>query len=388
MAAVNILYDVGSRDEEISRTGFAHLFEHLMFGGSARVANFDAELQKAGGSNNAFTSPDITNYYDVLPASNLETAFWLEADRMDLLNFSERSLEVQRKVVCEEFKEHYINRPYGDHWHKLMALSYKKHPYQWPTIGLELSHIEDASLEDVKDFFYRYYRPNNAILVVSGGVKEQEVLKLAEKWFGPIPSGPQLHRNLPKEPEQNAARFDEVRAKVPVDAFYKAYHMSARRDEKFYAGDLISDILSGGESGRLQQKLVKEKELFSNIDAYITSSLDEGLLVVEGHFAAGVDREKAMSAVQEELNLISNQLVSDEELEKVRNQSEASEAFNLTSILSKAMKLAYYELLDDAARINTEVGHYRAVEAVDIQREAQSILKEENSNTLFYLSES
>jgi predicted Zn-dependent peptidase len=386
MAAVNVLYDVGSRDEDPSRTGFAHLFEHLMFGGSANVPNFDAELQKAGGRNNAFTSPDITNYYDTLPAKNLEVALWLEADRMNLLDFSERSLEVQRKVVCEEFKEHYINQPYGDLWHKLMALTYQDHPYRWPTIGQKLEHVEDAVLDDVRAFFFKHYRPNQAILSVAGGVKADEVFQLAEKWFGGIQNGESYKRALPKERDQKEGRELTVEANVPVDVLYRAYHMCSRNDAKYAATDLVSDVLSGGESARLHRELVKEQKLFTDVDAYITASMDAGLFIVEGKYAEGVDRKKANKALDVELDRIREEKVSEHELTKVRNQSESTESFGNVSVLNKAMKLGYYQLLGDPNGINTEIENYRKVQAEDIQEMAREVLRPENCSTLNYLS--
>ncbi len=386
MAAVNILYDVGARDEDPGRTGFAHLFEHLMFGGSAGVPEFDTVLQKAGGNNNAYTTNDLTNYYDVLPAANLETAFWLEADRMNLLDFSERSLDVQRKVVCEEFKEHYINQPYGDVWHKLRALVYTKHPYRWPTIGLELSHVEQASLDDVRNFFFRFYRPNNAILAVAGGIKTSRVIELAEKWFGGIESSQPNSRSLPQEPLQTAPRQLTVEAEVPVDVLYRAWPMCERRHADYHATDLLSDLLSAGESGRLHRRLVMENELFSDLEAYVTGSFDQGLFVVEGKFAEGVDRAEAEAALDEELERMRREPVSAEEVEKARNQSEAYEAFGNVNVLGKAMKLAYYELLGDAALVNEEIEHYRRVTAADIQRVAADVLHPERANTMHYLA--
>ena len=386
MAAVNVLYDVGARDEDPNRTGFAHLFEHLMFGGSANVPEFDTVLQKAGGNNNAYTTNDLTNYYDVLPAANLETAFWLEADRMNLLDFSERSLYVQRKVVCEEFKEHYINQPYGDVWHKLRALVYTKHPYRWPTIGLELAHVEEASLDDVRNFFYRFYRPNNAILAVAGGVKTGEVLKLAEKWFGAIEPGQPNYRALPVEPIQTAPRSLTVEADVPVDVLYRAWPMCDRRHKDYHATYLLSDLLSAGDSGRLHRRMVMQNEMFSDLEAYVTGSFDQGLFVVEGKFAEGVDRETAEAALEAELQNVCNTLVSPEEVEKARNQSEAYEAFGNVNVLGKAMKLAFYELLGNAALVNEEIEHYRKVTAEDIQRVAADVLNPDRVSTMHYLS--
>jgi predicted Zn-dependent peptidase len=287
MAVVNVIYNVGAKDESPEKTGFAHLFEHLMFGGSINIPEYDEPLQKAGGENNAFTTNDLTNYYCQLPAENIETAFWLESDRMLSLAFGKKSLEVQRKVVCEEFKEHYINKPYGDVWHKMRALAYTTHPYQWMTIGKELKHVEDATLEDVKGFFFKHYTPCNAILVVAGNITTEQVKLLTEKWFGSIPSGEKYQRSLPQEPKQTAPRKLEVKANVPLDAFYKCWHIYPRLDDRYYVADLITEIMSGGGSSRLYQSLVKEKQLFSNIECFHFGSTDAGLLAIEGKLVKG-----------------------------------------------------------------------------------------------------
>ncbi len=384
LAAFNLLYNVGARDETEDKTGFAHLFEHLMFGGSKNIPSFDEPLQRAGGENNAFTSNDITNYYETLPAHNLETAFWLESDRMLELDFEGRALEVQRKVVSEEFKEHYINQPYGDVWHKLRALAYTTHTYKWPTIGKELSHIENATIDDVKKFFFKNYRPNNAILVVAGNVEVSEVKRLAEKYFGNIPSNPTIEKNIPAEPKQTEERKLEVRADVPLDALYKVYHMPGRLDIRYYPVDLLSDILSAGKSSRLYQSLVKEKKLFSEISAYITGSIDPGLFVFEGKLVKGVKMQDAETALQEEINLIIEAGVDSVELEKVKNRVESQIEFAEMEVLHKAMSLAYAELLGDADLVNTEKDLYRKVTAAEIQNEAKSILQKENCSTLYY----
>lgn len=384
MAVVNVLYDVGARDEDPRQTGFAHLFEHLMFGGSVNIPEYDEPLQMAGGENNAYTTNDLTNYYIELPAENLETAFWLESDRMLSLAFSEKSLEVQRKVVTEEFKEHYINKPYGDVWHKMRELAYTAHPYRWMTIGKELKHIEDAKLDDVKSFFFRHYRPVNAILVVAGNVKEAQVKELAEKWFGDIPSGEPYVRHLPAEPVQDAAHFLEIKSKVPLDALYKAYHMPSRLDPKYYAADLVSDVLSGGGSSRLHQVLVKEKKLFSNIDCYHFGSLDAGLMAIEGKLVKGVKMKDAEKAVEEELVKLCNERIPERELQKVKNRVESMLAFEDMGLLSRANNLAFYELIGDAADMNTEFAKYEAVTVSDIQEQARAIFSPNNANTIHY----
>ena len=386
MAVVNVMYDVGARDEDPSRTGFAHLFEHLMFGGSVNIPVYDEPLQMAGGENNAYTTSDLTNYYIQLPAENLETAFWLESDRMLSLAFTENSLEVQRKVVCEEFKEHYLNKPYGDVWLKLRELAFEVHPYRWMTIGKELSHIENASLQDVKDFFFKHYRPVNAILVVAGNVTVEKVKELAEKWFGPIESGKKYTRQLPEEPKQTIAKKLEVHANVPLDAFYKAWHIYPRMDHRYYVSDLITEILGGGGSSRLFQSLVKEKKLFSNIECYHFGTVDSGLLAIEGKLVKGVDIKDAEAAVNEELEKLKSSKVASSELDKVKNKTESMMAFEDMTLMNRAGSLAFYELMGDAALMNTELDRYQKVTVEDIYEESNNIFREENSSTMWYLS--
>ncbi|HMT73561.1 MAG TPA: pitrilysin family protein [Chitinophagaceae bacterium] len=387
MAVMNIMYDVGARDEDPNRTGFAHLFEHLMFGGSVNIPNYDEPLQMAGGENNAYTTNDLTNYYIQLPAENLETAFWLESDRMLSLAFGEKSLDVQRKVVCEEFKEHYLTKPYGDVWHKMRELAYTTHPYKWMTIGKELSHIENAQLEDVKNFFFKHYRPVNAVLVVAGNVTTEKVKELAEKWFGDIPSGEKYVRSLPPEPEQTVERRSEIKAKVPLDALYKCWHMGSRLDNSYHATDLLTDILSGGGSSRLYQTLVKEKKLFSNIECHHFGSTDAGLVVIEGKLVKGVKIEDAENAVEEELEKMKAALVGENELQKVKNKTESMITFEDMSVMSRANSLAYYEILGDAAWMNDELDKYAAVTTQDILEQSRKIFRKENCNTIYYLAE-
>lgn len=386
MAVVNVLYDVGARDENPSKTGFAHLFEHLMFGGSIHIPDYDEPLQRAGGDNNAYTTNDLTNYYCQLPAQNIETAFWLESDRMLSLAFSEKSLAVQRKVVCEEFREHYINKPYGDVWKHMRELAYTVHPYQWMTIGKELSHVENAHIDDVKNFFFKHYRPVNAILVVAGNVKTEEIKRLAEKWFGPIEMGEKYIRCLPKEPIQDQARRKTIEANVPLDAFVKTWHMDARLEKGYYAADLITEILGGGASSRLYQALVKEQKLFSNLDCYHFGSMDAGLLTIEGKLVKGVDINKAEQAITEQLQQLQEHLVPIAELTKVKNKTESVIAFEDMSIMSRASSLAMYELLGDASLMNTELDKYQEINSQDIQQYSKNIFRESNSNTLHYLA--
>ena len=386
MAVINVLYDVGARDEDPEKTGFAHLFEHLMFGGSKNIPVYDEPLQVAGGENNAYTTNDLTNYYCQLPAENIETAFWLESDRMLKLAFSKKSLEVQRKVVCEEFKEHYINKPYGDVWHKLRTLVYTTHPYKWMTIGASLKHVEDATLQDVKDFFKKHYNPANAILTVAGNINIAQVKELAEKWFAPIPAGEKYDRNLPAEPKQTVPRMLEVKADVPLDALYKCWHIYPRTDERYYTADLISDILSGGGSSRLYQALVKEQQLFSNIDCYHMGSTDAGIMVIEGKLVKGVDIKKAEVAVKKEIKKLQKKGITKIELEKVKNKTESSLAFEDMSLMNRASSIAMYELLGDADLMNKELDKYHAVTAENIREQAEIIFNENNCSTMYYMS--
>jgi len=386
MAVLNILYDVGAKDESPDKTGFAHLFEHLMFGGSVNIEDFETPLQIAGGENNAFTTNDFTNYYVQLPAENIETAFWLESDRMLSLAFSEKSLEVQRKVVCEEFKEHYINKPYGDVWFKLRELAYKQHPYRWMTIGKELSHIENAKLKDVKNFFFKHYCPANAVVAVAGNIKTSQVKELAEKWFGSIPGGEKYIRNLPQEPAQNEARKMEVKSDVPLDALYKAYHMASRNEDGYYYAELITEVLGGGNSSRLHQSLVKEKKLFSNIECNQTGSVDAGLVVIEGRLIKGVDMIEADKAIDEEIEKMRTKKIEEKELTKVKNKTESAILFEDMSLMNRAASLAIYELLGDANMMNTELARYQSVTAEQMLTESRKIFDEKNSSTLYYYS--
>ena len=384
IVAFNLLYNVGARDEDENKTGFAHLFEHLMLGGSINIPNFDEPLQFVGGDNNAFTSNDITNYYITLPKNNLETAFWLDSDRMLSLAFTEKSLEVQRQVVIEEFKQNYLNQPYGDVWLLLRPLAYQNHPYKWATIGKEISHIENATMQDVKDFFYKHYLPNNAILSVAGDVDIAEIKKLAEKWFGNIPSGNVAKRKLPIEPKQKEERRLSVERDVPANAIYKAYHMCKKTDDDFYATDLLSDLLSLGNSSRLYQALVKEQKLFSEISAYVMGSFDYGLFIINGNLQDNVSFEIAEKAIERELTKIKETLVQAKELEKVKNKIISTLLFSETSVLNKAMNLAISELLGDANDVNTEEEKYMKVTPEDIKQIANKILVPTNCSTLIY----
>jgi len=385
VVTLNILYNVGAKDEDPELTGFAHLFEHLMFGGSVNIPKYDEPLQKVGGENNAFTNNDITNYYLSIPKENIETAFWIESDRMLDLAFSEKSLEVQRNVVIEEFNQRYLNQPYGDLWLMLRPLVYKVHPYQWATIGKEISHIENAKMEDVKAFYRKYYNPNNAIMVVAGDVDLEEIKKLSQKWFGPIEKGAEFERSIPQEPKQTEPRFLQVERDVPVNAIFKVYHMCGRQDSDYHATDLLSDILANGKSSRLYQKLVKEKALFSSIQAYISGDIHPGMFVFAGYLSDGISPDEADKALELEVNRLINEGLDEGELQKVKNKIESVLTFSDISTLDRAMNLAYHELLGDANNINSELDKYQAVNADDIKRVAKEVLQHKNSTTLYYL---
>ncbi|MCS7018031.1 MAG: pitrilysin family protein [Cytophagales bacterium] len=382
--AMNLLYDVGSRDEHPEKTGFAHLFEHLMFGGSAHIPQYDEPLQRAGGENNAFTTTDITNYYLVLPAANIEVGFWLESDRMLALSFEPDVLEVQRKVVIEEYKQRYLNQPYGDAWLRLRPMAYKVHPYQWATIGKDISHIENATMDDVKAFFYAYYRPNNAILAVAGNVKTEQIKRLAQKWFEPIPVGNVPARKLPCEPQQTEARIQHVEANVPVSALYKAWHMCERLAPQFYATDLLNDVLGRGKSSRLYRTLVEERRLLTSVSASITGSIDSGLFVISAKPAENVSLEQAEQAILEVIAELQTELLPEEELQKVKNQAETTLIFSEMEVLNRAMNLAYGALLGNPNLVNEQAEHIQAVSVEDIRQVAQQILHPNNCSTLYY----
>ena len=386
MVALNILYNVGARDEHPEHTGFAHLFEHLMFGGSVNIPDYDMPLQLAGGENNAWTKNDITNYYRTVPRQNVETGFWLESDRMLSLDFSERSLEVQRGVVMEEFKQRCLNQPYGDVGHLLRPLAYQKHPYQWPTIGKDLSHVANATLEEVKAFFFRFYAPNNAILAVTGNISFEEAVELTEKWFGSVPRREVPVRNLPQEPEQTEERRLTVERNVPLDSLFMAYHMCDHRHPDYYVFDILSDVLSNGRSSRLNQHLVQEKQLFSSIDAYISGSVDAGLFHIAGKPSAGVSLELAEAAVRDELDRLQQELVDGQELEKVKNKFESTQIFGNINYMKVATNLAWFELLGKAEDLEKEVERYRSVTAMQLREVAQSAFRKENGVVLYYKS--
>jgi len=387
IVAFNVLYDVGAKDEQPDKTGFAHLFEHLMFGGSINIPRYDEPLQKAGGENNAFTSNDITNYYITLPKQNLEIAFWLESDRMLSLAFSPKSLDVQKNVVIEEFKQMFLNQPYGDVWLLLRPLAYKVHPYQWPTIGKDISHIENAKMKDVKAFYKKFYNPNNAILSIAGDVDIEKIKKLANKWFAPIKKDKKSLRKLPVEPEQKSPEKLTVKRNVPFHSIYKVFHTCSRRDKEFHTVDLLSDILSNGNSSRLHNELIKKQKLFSEINAFLTGGIENGLFVVSGKLIKGISMQKAEEAINTELDKIKNNTIEKNELQKVKNKIESTLVFSEMNVLNKDMNLAFAELLGDASLINKEIEKYLTVTKEQITKQANLIFRENNCSTLYYFAQ-
>jgi zinc protease len=386
LVAMNILYDVGSKDEDQSMTGVAHLFEHLMYCGSANIPDYDQPLQLAGGENNAFTNNDITDYYLTVPAENIETGFWLESDRMLEPAFSQRKLDIQKNVVIEEFKQRYLNQPFGDVMLLLRPMVYTRHPYRWPTIGMDISHLQKVTIEYVNDFFSSHYNPGNAILTLTGNIRPDTANDLATRWFGPIKGRISSARNLPQEPVQLQGRSLTVQRPVPSDALYKAWHMGARLSKDYYSLDLLTDLLAGGESGRLYNRLVREKNFFSEINAYITSDIEPGLIVFSGKLLKGIDIIQAENAVNETINELKDSIITNHELEKVKNKFESSTVLSNTSILNKALNLAMYELIGDPGLINMEVESYQAVSREMVRDAAEKYLNPQNCSTLYYLS--
>lgn len=384
LCVLNLLYKVGSRDENPDKTGFAHLFEHLMFGGSKNIEEFDTELQTAGGESNAFTSNDITNYYITLPANNIETGFWLESDRMLCLDINQKSLDVQKNVVIEEFKERYLNQPYGDVWLKILPLAYKVHPYNWATIGKNITHIENFEITEVKSFFENYYSPNNSILVVAGNVSLESCKVFCEKWFGSIEKKDTKHFDYLQEPRQTEPRSEHIYNDVPLDLLVKAYHMGGRMDPDYYVCDLLSDILGSGKSARFFNKLVKEKRMFSELDTYISGDADPGLFLIEGKLMKGVSFETAEAAINEELEYLKNHLIGETELTKVQNKTETNVRFGDVSVLNRAMKLAFAEFLGNIELVNTEIDEYLKVTPALLQDAAKNMFVETNCSTLYY----
>jgi len=387
MATTNILYDAGSRDEDPDATGFAHLFEHLMFEGTPRIPVFDVPVMMSGGENNAFTNNDITNYYITLPANNLETALWLESDRMRGLDLQEERLNNQKSVVTEEFRQRYLNQPYGDLLLLLRPLAYRVHPYRWSAIGMDITHIEKADSASARHFYDRFYTPSNAILSVAGNVDPDKVFSLAEKWFGDIPSGLPGNRNLPAEPEQDERRFLTVHRPVPSAHLVIAFHTGARNSRDFYILDLLTDILAGCDSARFPSILVRNKELFSDADIYLSGEADPGLVIFSGRVKDGVDILKAEEAVSYELGRLTAGNVTSEELEKARNRYESHRLMSYMSPANKAFNLAYHEVLGDVSGINTENEQYMSVTREEIADASQRTFRPQNSSVIHYLPE-
>ncbi|MCC8035472.1 MAG: insulinase family protein [Rikenellaceae bacterium] len=387
MAAVNIIYRVGARNENPARTGFAHLFEHLMFRGTKQVPDFDLPLQMACGENNAFTNNDYTDYYITLPKDNIETALWLESDRMTGLDITAEKLETEKKVVIEEFNQRYLNQPYGDHWLLLRALAYKVHPYRWATIGLTPDHIADATLDEVKDFYHRFYHPSNAILSISGDFPEEEALGLAGKWFGGIPGRVVENAKIPQEPRQTEARRYEYVSDVPAVSITVAFKMGGRTSRQHYQCDLMSDLLAGGSSSRLNHFLIKEKKLFSSVNAYISNDIDPGLFIVTGHLLPGKEVAHGEKAIWDELEKLKSEAVTDYEMQKVKNKFEAGTIFGEINVMNKAMNLGYYKMLGDMSLLNGEVSLFGSITAREVAAAAGEIFVPQRSSTLIYIPE-
>jgi len=386
IAVFNLLYKVGSRFEEKGKTGLAHFFEHLMFGSSANVPVFDRELERVGGSCNAFTSPDITNYYMTLPASNLETAFWLESDRMLQVTLSEKTIETQRKVVIEEYKQRYLNQPYGDVWHHLRDLAFDRHPYRWPTIGQDLSDIEGYSEEDIWDFYKKHYHPGNAILVVAGDVSRSQVEGLAKKWFEPIPSQSNSLHKIVQEPPQLSKKTKEVNSKVPTEALYKTFKMPGKGNPGYLEADLISDLLGFGKSSILEQRLVKNGKIFASIGAYITGSVDPGLLVFSGKMEQGISAKEAEKALDEVISDFISREIPESSLQKIKNQGEAMKTYENIQLLNRAMNLAYYAHLGDSDLYWQEFEKKSEISTEQILMWSKKLLQEDQSSVLYYQS--
>ena len=384
IASISVLYKVGSRDEHPEKTGFAHLFEHLMIGGSVNIPDYDGVMQRAGGENNAYTNHDYTHFFTTLPAVNIETALWLESDRMLELMLQKEVLDVQKKVVVEEFYETCLNLPYGDVWHELSALNYEKHPYKWPTIGVHPSHIEKANLTDVKKFYNKYYHPGNAILVIAGPISIKRMKELAMKWFNDIPSGKTIKKNYSSEPPKKEARHKQSQAEVPVDAIYMTFPCPARADKAFYAVDLLSDIFSNGPSSRLIHRLTRENKYFNQIDCYVTGDFDPGLIVFEGRPTEKISLKDAEEIISKEINDLKNQLIESAELQKWKNKAESTLVLSEMGIQSKSMNLGFFEALGNADLMNAESDIYQSLTAEEIQQAAQVWLKDDQKSVLTY----
>ena len=384
LAAVNILYCVGARNEAEDKTGFAHLFEHLMFRGTHRVPDFDVPVQMACGENNAYTNNDYTDFYITLPKENLSTALWLESDRMRNLNISEEACRTEKQVVIEEFKQRYLNQPYGDEQLLLRDLAYKRHPYRWATIGISPEHIERATLDDVRAFYDMHYRPSRAILSISADMPEEKMIRLAEEYFADIEDSGVEIAPIEQEPEQTEARRLEVEREVPATDITIAFHMGDRMSRDFFLGDLTSDLLSGGESSRMVNRLIKQRGLFTSVNAYITGSIDAGLFVIKGRLMPETSEQEAETALWEELRDLMTGEISDYELEKVKNKFEANMLMGEINVMNKAMNLGFYAMTGDITLINREAEIYRSLSRDEVHDFARRIFVEKNSSTLIY----
>ncbi len=384
MAAINILYKVGARNENPHRTGLAHLFEHLMFRGTHLVPDFDTPVQMACGENNAFTNNDYTDFYITLPKDNIETAMWLESDRMTGLNLSAQACEIEKRVVIEEFRQRYLNQPYGDVSMLMREMAYTTHPYRWATIGLKPEHIAEASLEEIHSFYRNFYHPSNAILSVSGDIAPEQVFELAHKWFGAIADTPYTANPIPREPVQTEPRRMEVEREVPATTIVIAFHMGNRLSHDFFLGDLTSDLLAGGDSARLYEHLIKNKQLFTSVNAYISGDVDEGLFTFTAQLLPTTSEQAAEEALWEEIGLLQSGNISDYELEKVKNKFEANTLFGELNVMNKAMNLGYYSMIGDLPLINREVEIYRSITRSEVADFAQRTFRKDNSSTLIY----
>ena len=398
LASCNVVYNVGSRDENPDMTGMAHLFEHFMFTGSRNIADFDAQLQRVGAINNAYTTQDITHYYITLPAVNIEHALWLESDRMLELAFQQEKLDIQKHVVIEEFKENFLNRPYGDMWMLYNQFYFQKHPYQWLPIGKEISHIEKVTMDNMKAFFYTFYRPNNAVLTISGNVKFEEIVPLVEKWFGAIPAGPvssvetrhgtslqdTREKQFPQEDPPTQHRLFEVHRKVPADMLFKGWPTCGRLDSDFYAYDMLSDLFGSGQSSYLYKKFVMEEAVFTDISAYITGTLDPGIFIIGGRPAEGVSIEEADQKLNDFLYQLPENCISAHDLQKVKNRVESIILQNDIKIEDRSSSLAVAESFSCAEDFNDETNRYFAVTEEQINTLCHNIFRQEQEATMFY----
>ncbi len=384
LASCNVVFNVGSRDEQAELTGMAHLFEHFMFTGSKNIPDYDAQLQQVGAINNAYTTQDITHYYITLPAVNIEQALWLESDRMLELAFQQEKLDIQKHVVIEEFKENFLNRPYGDIWMLFNGFYYQKHPYQWLPIGKEISHIEKVCMNDMKAFFFRYYRPNNAVLTIAGNVYFEQIVPLVEKWFGDIPSGPEIKKHYPQEIKQSGKRMIEFKKDVPADMLFKGWPTCGRLANDFYAYDMLSDLFGSGQSSYLYQKFVMEDAVFTDISAYITGTLDPGVFIIGGRPAEGVSIEEADKRLSDYIYQLSTNCINTHDLQKVKNRVESIILQNDIKIEDRSSSLAVSECFSCAEDFNDETNRYFAVSEEQINTLCHKMFNIEQETTMYY----